>query len=76
MTVESMVFRLSIPKQSLLTYYQGAASQVTAIATDGRRLRFPAESLRRFVTHEGVQGLFEIRFGANHKLIDLRRIND
>jgi hypothetical protein len=71
-----MLFRLNISAERMLIYYQGSAHQVSTRATDGRRLQFPAEALRRFVTHRGVQGLFEIRFGADHKLVSIERIGD
>ena len=55
---------------------QSQARQVVVAADDGRRIQFPAAWLQRFLTHQGVQGRFEMRFGADRKLIDLRRIGD
>jgi len=39
----------------------------------GRTVRFPANRLRSFVTHEGVQGRFELIVGADNRLLELRR---
>jgi hypothetical protein len=47
---------------------------VAVTADDGSRLRFPAASLRPFVTREGVHGRFLIRFDENLRLVELRRI--
>ena len=75
-TVESVRFRLSFTSEQIQYYYSGVARQVVVRADDGRRIQFPASWLQRFVTHKGVHGLFEMRFGADRKLIDLRRIGD
>jgi hypothetical protein len=72
--VQSVRFRLDLSRAQVLAYYRGAARQVIATAMDGRRVRFPAEQLRPFVAGDGVHGLFEMRFGEDHRLIDLRRI--
>jgi hypothetical protein len=44
-----------------------------ATSLDGQKIRFPAEALKPFVTHNGVQGQFTLLVDANNKLIDLRR---
>jgi hypothetical protein len=67
-------FRLSLSAEQVLAHYRGAARQVSVVATDGRRVQFPAASLRPFVSPEGVHGLFELRFGPEHKLQGLERI--
>ncbi len=74
--METVRFRLNLSAEKMLAYYQGAAQQVIARASDGRRVQFPAQWLRRFVTAEGVAGLFEMQFGADRKLIGLQRIAD
>lgn len=70
-----MFFTLQISAAEYLRYYRGAASHVVVRAWDGRRLRFPAASLRAFVTGDGVCGDFAIRFDADHRLIGLRRLS-
>ena len=67
-------FRLAISPERYLSYYQGAARNVLAVSVDGRRVQFPAERLRPFVTHEGVCGEFVLEFDANNKFVDLRRV--
>ena len=73
---ESVRFRLNLTAEQMRHYYSGVARQVVVSADDGRRIQFPAAWLQRFLTHQGVQGLFEMRFGTDRKLIDLRRIGD
>lgn len=73
---ESVRFHLNFTPEQIQHYYSGVARQVVVRADDGRRIQFPAAWLQRFVTHKGVHGLFEMRFGADRKLIDLQRISD
>jgi len=68
----SIRFRLAIPAEEYLSYYQGSAQVVVARADDNRTIRFPASAIRKFVTHEGVFGKFEITFDENNKLIGIR----
>lgn len=67
-------FRLDISPESYLAYYQGVARSVVVTGRDGRRLQFPADRLRPFVTHEGVRGEFELEFDASHKFVAMRRV--
>ena len=70
----SIRFRLDISPESYLAYYQGAARNVVATGRDGRRIQFPADRLRPFVTHDGVRGEFELEFDANNKFVAMRRV--
>lgn len=67
-------FKLSISSEDYLRYYQGAAGQVITRSVDGQSLQFPANLLRPFVTHTGIQGLFAIQFDDQHKCQGIRRI--
>jgi hypothetical protein len=65
---------LSIPAAEFQRLYAGAAN--TVVARDqltGRTVRFPAGRLRSFVTHDGVQGRFELLVGPDNRLLELRR---
>ncbi len=69
-------FRLSIPAEEYLAYYQGAACEVVVTLNSGVNLQFPAESLRSFVSHVGVYGRFVLRVDDNNKLQSLERVGD
>lgn len=73
---DSIRFRLALSPDDYLAFYQGTAREVVARAEDGRRIRFPASALQRFVSHEGVHGLFELRFDMDRKMLGLRRLGD
>ena len=67
-------FRLAISAEDYLAYYQGAVRQVVTTLANGQRLQFPADSLRPFVTREGVHGEFVLRVNAQNKLQGLERV--
>ncbi len=64
---------LDISPEAYQRMYQGVAQNVVAVDMEGRRVQFPALSLRKFVTAEGVRGTFLIRVDANHRLVDIQR---
>jgi hypothetical protein len=74
--MERVRFRLDFSADEIMAYYRGAARQVSVLASDGRRIQFPADALRRHVTASGVHGLFELRFGADRRLLGLERIGN
>jgi hypothetical protein len=69
-------FRLAISAEKYLAYYEGAAQAVVVTLASGQNLQFPAESLRSFVTRDGVHGEFILRVDANYKLQTLERVGD
>ena len=72
--MQKMRFSLNISAEQYRSYYEGAAKFVRVQAEDGRSLKFPAAKLQQFITHEGIQGPFEIVFDEQHKLVSLKRI--
>lgn len=71
----SIQFQLSITADKYLAFYQGTAQDVLVRSIDNRNIRFPANTLRPFLTHNGIFGLFEIYFDHNNKLIKLEKID-
>lgn len=59
---QTLEVHLNISAREYLLLYKGIARNVSALAVDGRRVRFPASILQRFVTREGVFGVFVITF--------------
>ena len=66
-------FGISLPAERYLHYYRGNARSVIVMSEDGRRIQLPADSLRPFVTAEGILGRFELTLDENSKLIEIRR---
>jgi uncharacterized protein YqjF (DUF2071 family) len=67
------VVTLNISAQAYQRMYSGDARHVVARDTQGRHIRFPATSLRPFVTRDGVSGVFVLRVDARNRLIEIRR---
>ena len=71
----SSLFYLNISAQEYLRVYKGVARQVVVRGTDGATLSFPAEHLRRFVGHDGVQGRFMLSYDEDNKFISLQKVS-
>jgi hypothetical protein len=68
-------FSLSLTEQQYLDYYRGRAKIISVLAEDGQRIEFPAQRLRPFVTHRGIQGRFELYFDEQQKLVKLEKLD-
>lgn len=73
-TVPRKYFNLNISAENYQAYYRGLSQFIVTESEDGQKIRFPANELRKFVSHSGVQGRFEITYNQSSKLIDLRKI--
>ena len=72
--MQKIRFSISITPEQYQLYYQGSAKFVRVQTEDGRSLKFPAAELQKFVTHNGIDGRFEIVFNDQHKLVSLNRL--
>jgi hypothetical protein len=69
-------FRLSISSERCLDYYRGAVQQVVVRCFTGETVQFPAGRIQRFVTEKGVHGRFVLTCDANHRCVDLQKVDD
>ncbi|MDT8383864.1 MAG: DUF2835 domain-containing protein [Gammaproteobacteria bacterium] len=67
-------FHLAIPAEEYLAYYEGVMRAVVVSLASGQRLQFPAESLRPFVSREGVYGEFVMRVDGQNRLQGIERV--
>jgi hypothetical protein len=65
---------LRISPDDYMAYYRGGIKHVVARARDGRVVKFPASALRRFISRDGIEGEFEIEFGPDSRLKNIRRV--
>jgi len=72
--MKKMCFSIDISAEKYIAYYQGSAKFVQVITEEGLSLKFPASELQKFITHDGIQGRFEIVFNKQHKLVSMNRI--
>ena len=67
-------FHLKLDAQEYLAYYSGQVKSISVLTDDGLRIEFPAEHLRPFVRHMGIEGYFEISYDENFKLKDIKKV--
>ena len=68
--------RLSIGPDEMLRYYRGSAAAVQALSEEGVRVRFPANTLRPFMTAQGIHGRFCLRVDGNNRVLGLELLED
>lgn len=73
--VQKVLVPIHLSADEYLKYYKGAAKNVFARDLAGRTVRFPANLLQKFVTQDGVDGVFEIAFGPTGKLVSIRKLD-
>jgi hypothetical protein len=72
--MQTISFSLNISAEKYLHYYKGRAHSVMVVADDGRRLKFPASSLQKFITRDGIRGRFEIDIDRNNRITAFRKV--
>ena len=73
MRTNKFIVPLKIEAAAYQKMYRGAAQHVVALDVEGRKIQFPAASLRPFVTREGIEGVFVIQVDEANRLIDIQR---
>lgn len=68
-------FTLRIPTDDYALYYEGAVKDVQVETYGGIILRFPASVLRKYLTHDGIHGSFEMEVDHNDKFVSIRNID-
>ena len=74
MATTEVRFRLHIPADVYLSYYQGQARHVLVTTHEGLKVRFSAALLRPYVTREGVKGEFRLRYDEHRRLVGLDKL--
>lgn len=70
----ALVVNLVIAPKEYQRMYAGAVRNVSTVSVDGRRVQFPANVLRPYVTREGIRGRFMIRFTADNRFESIERL--
>jgi hypothetical protein len=73
--MRQIIVDIVITSDAYLRYYQGSAQDIAAVSRDGRNVRFPANILKPFITHEGIKGAFSIEYDDNNKFKLIRKIS-
>jgi len=72
--VSFLVVPIKISRDEYLSWYEGSVKLVSAYSIDGKSVNFPANILRPYITHDGVEGTFAIYFDENNKFKDIKRL--
>lgn len=67
-----IIFDLSISAEEYLRVYRGEVRSVLATSRDGRKVRFPAAILQRFVTQSGIHGSFAVLVDKDNRFQAIR----
>jgi len=67
-------FSLQLSYDQYLQVYQGAAKNISVVATDGRRIAFPARNVQSFLTKKGINGYFEMELTAENKFVCIKKL--
>ncbi|WP_319784153.1 DUF2835 family protein [Oceanisphaera sp. IT1-181] len=67
-------FRLAISRPQLLQYYQGRTAALSVQTEQGLRLQIALHHFRSFVSHDGLQGYFEIIINSDNQFQQLMRL--
>jgi hypothetical protein len=70
----SHVFRVRIPRDEWMRYYNGEANKVFVRTGTGLMVSIPAHHFRPFTTFTGLQGVFVMELGKGRKLLSLNRL--
>lgn len=73
--MSALVVNLVIEAEEYQRMYTGTARHVSCRSVDGRRVQFPANILRPFVTRTGIQGRFLIRFNDENRFESIEKLD-
>jgi len=65
--MNQIIVDLFIGKEEWLKIYKGQAKFVYVTSPDGRSIKFPANILSKYTTHNGIEGSFAINFDEGGK---------
>jgi len=69
-----LVIDIRVSTEEYLKYYKTPSASVSTRSRDGRSVKFPANILQPFITHDGIEGSFIIEFSEEGKFISVARL--
>ncbi|MBQ4812605.1 hypothetical protein A7985_03190 [Pseudoalteromonas luteoviolacea] len=72
--MQEYYFYLTLTYEQCLAYYEGEVEHIQVIEDGGKRIRFPAQHIRRFVSTIGVSGRFRLQLDDNNRFIALEKV--
>lgn len=53
--------------------YRGSKKYVVVNSLDGRTVRLPLLIFQKFISYDGLHGIFDVEFDENNKLINIEK---
>ena len=72
--MQTVIINLKISPEEYLKQYQFVGAVVSTHSIDGRSVTFPANILKQFVTHDGINGRFQISFDNQGKFQSINQL--
>ncbi len=73
--MQKITLDIYISADEWLKTYTGSVQTVSAISRDRRRVQFPASILKKYLTHFGISGSFNIYFDNEGKFSYIEKID-
>ena len=67
-------FALDLSYDQFESVYRGSTRYIQVVDNNGKQVRFSATHLRPYLTRDGVQGSFVLRYDNNHKFRSLEKV--
>jgi hypothetical protein len=72
--MQTVIIPLAISAEQWLAYYRGEVKTVRAPALDGRYIQFPAHVIQKYLTPDGIMGVFRVRFDSRNRFVDIEML--
>lgn len=74
MNKKELIFKLNLSKKQFLNYYKGIVRKIVVRSFNGKTVKFPAGILQKFISDNGINGIFKIIFDSNNKFIGIEEV--
>ncbi|MDA1276937.1 MAG: DUF2835 domain-containing protein [Verrucomicrobia bacterium] len=71
----NIVIDLDISAGQYLAWYKGIVRNVVTRSREGLSVQFPANVLQKFVTMDGIQGVFRLTYDENNKFVSIEQLD-
>ena len=69
-------FILDLSYEQFENVYRGNTRYIQVVDNNGNKVRFSANHLRPYLTRDGVQGKFVLRYDTGHKFRSLEKVSE
>ena len=73
--MKAFVFSLRIVPEKWVEFYRNPKANIIATTLEGRRVQFAAKHVQKFVTRDGVSGVFKLTIDDNNDFVNLEALD-